>query len=108
DDGYPRVSSDTSFTYHVTSDATLCFMVEEWSTWAGKTPVARPGDNYKLTVTRVDPAGATVTVDAEPNNSPVTAQTGQLGTNGAVANLFGTLSSNTDVDIYRFTATAGG
>lgn len=109
DDAYPRLSTDSELYYRVATASTFCLTVEDWSSWAGKPPVAPATNTYTLALRSVAPAATTSNMDTEPNDTAAAAQTGKLamGTGFALGILYGDLASGADVDVYKFTIPAG-
>jgi hypothetical protein len=108
DDAYPRISTDTDLYFQIPSAGDYCFSVEDWSSWAGEPPVARPADPFTVGLDRVSPTAALNTFDAEPNDMTTAPQTGKvaMGTMFAFGRVYGKLDSATDVDVYKFTIPA--
>lgn len=112
DDAFPRLSTDSELFFQAPATGTVCLKVEDWSTWAGQTPVARPNDTFKLTAGKLSPTAASVSFDTESNDLASNAQVGHLAAfnsiPGGFSTVAGSLSSAADVDVYKFTAPDGG
>jgi hypothetical protein len=111
DDAFPRITTDADMYYRAPADATLCVQVTDYGTWSGGTSTVAADANYTFFAGKIDPAAATVTFDAEPNDTNAAPQVGRLKaftqSPGGYTHLMGVLSSATDVDTYKFTVPAG-
>jgi hypothetical protein len=98
--------------YRATEDGTLCLKVEDYSTFADRTPDGSPDHTYRVTQVPLDfnlytyyneDAGNNdSTAMAQELTASLTSQTQQLS--GSIA---GSMASGDDTDVYSFTAPAG-
>ncbi len=108
DDAYPRYGTDSDLIYQVpTGTTTYCIKVEDWGTWAGDPRAIGANFTFGLGVfSPSNPANGNV-FDTEPNEDAATATVETFAasttTKSQYAYLYGTLSSDTDVDVYKFT-----
>lgn len=104
DDSYPRASTDSDMYHRFKTAGTYCVSVEDYSSWSGGTPAARPDAPFTLTVNQLNPAAMWTNPDTEPNDSAAAAQTGKffVGTSGSIGVIYGGLDSATDIDVFKF------
>ena len=111
DDNFPRTGTDASLVYRSPVDTTLCIQVTDFDTWNGKPAVLAKDSTFKFVTATFDPNSTALNVDAEPNDTNATAQTGKsrAGTTppSAFGFINGFLKDGTDVDTFKFTVPTG-
>lgn len=106
DDAYPRSSTDTTLFYRVPTTGNICVVVMDYATWKGEAGSTAHTEDLKLRIGKLNDTAASSNADTGSNDTIATAQTGKFGTTttGAVSfgNVYGTLDSASDVDVYKF------
>ncbi len=87
--------TDSEINFHVPADGTYFVRVQEYSTWAGETPVGGPEFTYSLRAPLWDDATSGVVVDPENGDDAASAVQDELGV------ILGTFRDADDVDVYR-------
>jgi len=110
DDSVPRVSTDSELIYHSPEAQTVCVKIEDFSTWAGETPAGDPTFTYEFGVFLPDMDADVNNLDTEPNDDIANAQDETFAVSTTSESTFswvyGTLESNTDVDVFKYTMPA--
>ena len=118
DDAFPRYSTNTELVWRVPATGTYCFKVEDWASWAGEArPVDPTGEHfeYEIGLYTPNPDADGNAIDTEPNDDTTDAQAQTYaeildGTNPTgiyYSNNYGTLESDSDVDVFAFTMPTG-
>ncbi len=111
DDAFPRYATDAQLFYRAATTTTLCVQVTDFDTWKGDMGKVAEDPNFKFSAGILNPSADSVTFDQEPNDTVSAPQSGKLKafttSTGAYTLLGGTLSSASDVDVYKFTVPTG-
>jgi hypothetical protein len=109
DDGIPRQSPDSEIIYHVPTTGTYFIMVQEFSTWKeGRTPEGAENYRYRIHVDKfVAENNDYITIDSEAGNDIATANNLTFYSRANSGYAMGTLASDSDIDVYRFTIPVG-
>ena len=112
DDRLPRMNTDSELITRLPADGTYYVLVQEWSTWSpmGMSPEGGPTFTYELAVSPLNLEADLVTVDSEPGNTAMDAQTLRLnaGAQVDIGLVFGTRADMADTaDVFAFTVAAG-